>query len=67
MARQIFLVVVSCWLLALTVAGAEQAGTPAPAAGRAPRPPRPVVHKTLFVTSDNCFACHNSLTTSGGE
>jgi hypothetical protein len=67
MLRHIFLAGVSCWLLALAVAGADQAGQSAPAGRRAPRPPRPVDHKTLFVTSDNCFACHNSLTTSGGE
>src|SRR5215467_13194444 len=29
--------------------------------------PDPKTHKELFQTSDRCFACHNGLSTSGGE
>jgi hypothetical protein len=56
--------VICVWGGALALLSAEQQGTPAPAT------PRPVVvgdHKSLFVTSENCLACHNGLTTTRGE
>src|SRR5205085_7674439 len=49
---------------ALTIVAAEQRGVSAPPS------PRPVVagdHASLFVTSENCLACHNGLTTARGE
>src|SRR5205085_133700 len=49
---------------ARTIVAAEQRGVSAPPS------PRPVVagdHASLFVTSENCLACHNGLTTARGE
>jgi hypothetical protein len=54
----------SCWLCSLALVTAQQNVPPLQPS------PRPVVagHKgSLFVTSENCIACHNGLSTSGGE
>jgi hypothetical protein len=56
--------VICAWACGLALLSAEQRATPAQAT------PRPVVvgdHKSLFVTSENCLACHNGLTTTRGE
>ena len=54
-----------CWLgsLGVVVSGAQNQSPLQPA-------PRPVVsgHRgTLFVTGENCIACHNGLSTNSGE
>ena len=55
---------VIAWLTALAAASPETQA-PAPSAGEAPH--GAALTRPTFLTSENCIACHNSLTTPAGE
>jgi hypothetical protein len=62
--RALILGLLACWLGSFALVAAQQDG---PGSRPFPRPMVAGHDRALFVTSENCVACHNGLSTSDGE
>src|SRR5574338_1556132 len=69
--KRIRLLTAAAWLMSIAATWVDDAGQ---SASRPPDPPESAtpsasVHRNLdlFSHSDNCIACHNNLSTEGGE